>query len=116
MGDEREIPSMSNEPPKIPPGYRQGLLTVITVFLTASILYFRYAAIEPASGRWTFWGVVFVLILGCSIFVQLFTLRRALQPDDERVSIYKVTLRWLAAGVFLLVVSFAGNMVALLAY
>jgi hypothetical protein len=107
---------MSTEPPKIPPGYRQGLITVITVLLTASILYFRFAAFEPGSGPWTFWGIVFVIVLTSSIVVQLITLWRALQIKDERVSIYEVTLRWLAAGVLLLVTSFAADIVTLIVY
>ena len=69
--------------PNIPPGYRQGFITATTVLLTASLLYFRYAALESGSGDWTPWGVVSVVILSMSICIQLYTLWRALQPDDE---------------------------------
>jgi hypothetical protein len=102
--------------PNIPSGYRQGFITATTVLLTASLLYFRYAALESGSGDWTPWGVVSVVILSISICIQLYTLWRALQPDDEKILVYKITLRWFAAAVFLLVVSFVANVVASLAY
>jgi hypothetical protein len=88
--------------PKIPAGYRQGFITAITVLLTASLLYFRFVAFEPASGPWTRLGAVCALLAGISICLQLLTLWRALQPEDEQVSVYKVTLRWFGAGVVLL--------------
>jgi hypothetical protein len=101
---------------KIPPGFRQGLITAITVFVTASLLYFRFVAFEPTSGPWTTLGVVCASLAGISICVQLFTLWRALQPDDEQVLVYKVTLRWFAAAVLLLVGSFVAYIVASLVY
>jgi hypothetical protein len=42
----------------------------------------------------------------------MLALWRGLQPEDEQVSIYKVTLRWFGAGVVLLVVSFVVNVLA----
>jgi hypothetical protein len=102
--------------PKIPTGYRQGFITAITVLLTASLLYFRFSAIESDSGPWTIWGAVSVFLLGVSICIQLFTLWRALQPDDEQTLVYNVTLRWFAAAVLLLVSSFVTNVVASLVY
>jgi len=107
---------MPFEEPKIPTGYRQGFITAITVLLTASLLFFRYAAFEPGSGDWTKLGAVSVSLLGISIFIQLFTLWCALQPDDERERVYKITLRWFAAAVLLLIGSFAIHLVATLVY
>ena len=107
---------MPFEEPKIPTGYRQGFITAITVMLTASFLYFRFSAFEPGSGNWTTLGAVSVFLLGISIFIQLFTLWRALQPDDERKRVYKITLRWFASAVLLLVGSFATHLVATLVY
>jgi hypothetical protein len=117
MGGRKRGEQMSlTDGPNIPSGYRQGFITATTVLLTASLLYFRYAALEPGSGDWTPWGVVSVVILSMSICIQLYTLWRALQPDDEKILVYKITLRWFAAAVFLLVVSFVTNVVASLAY
>lgn len=107
---------MPTEEPKIPTGYRQGFITAITVLLTASLLYFRFSAFETGSGDWTSLGVVSVFLLGISIGMQLYTLWRALQPDDERKRVYKITLRWFASAVLLLVGSFATHLVASLVY
>ena len=106
----------SKLPTGLPTGYRHGLITAVTVLLTASILYLRFATLEEASGDWSLWGAVSASILGLSICIQLLTLWRALPPEDEQVSIYKVTLRWLAAGVLLLVASFVAHIVATLVY
>jgi hypothetical protein len=84
----------------IPPGYRQGFITAITVLLTASILYFRFAVFEPGSGDWSPLGVVAAVILGISTCIQLYTLWRALQPHDERIWAYTATLRWFAGSSF----------------
>ena len=83
----------------LPPGYRQGLITSITVVLTGSLLLFKLIVFEPASDSWTVWGLVGALFLGNAIFVQLFALWRALQPDDEQVNVYRVTIRWFTAGI-----------------
>jgi hypothetical protein len=49
---------VSDKPPApdlvIPNGYRQGLITSITVILAFSLAFLRFAAFEPASGPWTF--------------------------------------------------------------
>jgi 4-amino-4-deoxy-L-arabinose transferase-like glycosyltransferase len=110
-----ESPSMTDKS-KLANGYRQGVITAITVLLTASFLYFRFIAFDPDSGDWTFWGAVCAILAGISICIQLLALWRALQPEDEQVSIYRVTLRWLAAGVLLLVGSYVANIVAVLVY
>jgi hypothetical protein len=117
MGGRKRGEQMSlTDGPNIPSGYRQGFITATTVLLTASLLYFRYAALEPGSGDWTPWGVGSVVILSISICIQLYTLWRALQPDDEKILVYRITLRWFAAAVLLLVLSFVTNVVASLVY
>jgi hypothetical protein len=109
-------PKLSPHEPKLPTGYRQGLITAITVLLTASLLYFRFVAFEPSSGPWTGLGVACALLAGISIFIQFFTLWRALQPDDEKIRVYKVTLQWFAAAVLFLVGSFVAYIVASVIY
>ena len=106
MADEQQLPA----------GYRQGLITSITVVLTASLLFFRFVVFEPSSGPWTRWGVACAIFAGLSLLAQLFTLWRALQPIDEQIAVYKVTLRWFASAVFLLMCSLAADTVASLVY
>jgi hypothetical protein len=101
---------------QLPAGYRQGLITSITVVLTASILFFRFAVFEPSSGPWTRWGAASAVFAGASILLQLFTLWQSLQPDDEQIPVYTVTLRWFAVAILLLIVSLAADTVANVIY
>jgi uncharacterized protein len=87
----------------LPPGYRQGFITAITVTITASILFLRFVVFEPASGDWTRPGAVCAVLAGLSILMQFFTLWRALQPEDEKLRRYRRTLRFFAASVFVLI-------------
>ena len=107
---------MADEPQQLPAGFRQGLITSITVVLTASVLYFRFVVFEPDSGPWTTVGAVAAIFAGTSILVQLLTLWRALQPIDEQIKVYEVTLRWFATAIILLVFSFVAHIVALVIY
>jgi hypothetical protein len=106
----------SNRSSQLPTGYRQGFITAITVVLTASVLFFRFVVFEPASGPWTPWGAICASLAGISIAVQLFVLWRALQPADERIRVYTVTLRWFAAAILLLIASLVADTVASVAY
>ncbi len=101
---------------KLPGGYRQGLITSITVVLTASLLFFHFVVFEPSSGPWTKWGAGCASLAAVSILMQLFTLWPALQPEDEQLPVYKVTLRWFASGVILLLCSLAADTIANLVY
>lgn len=102
--------------PLLPAGYRQGLITSITVFLTASLLFFRFVVFDPASGHWTTWGMACAALAGISLLAQLFTLWRALQPVDEQITVYKVTLRWFASSIFVLICSVAAATVSVLVH
>lgn len=106
---------MANEQ-ALPPGYRQGLITSITVVLTASLLFFRFVVFEPSSGPWTNWGAVCAILSGISILMQLFTLWRALRPIDEKIAVYEVTIRWFASAVLLFIFGLASDTVASLVY
>lgn len=100
--------------PGLPPGYRQGLITSITVLLTGSLLFYRFVVFEPNSGYWTKWGAAGAILMGISLLVQLFTLWRALQIVDEQEAVYKKTLRWFAFAVVLLICGMAANTIAAL--
>jgi hypothetical protein len=102
--------------PKLPTGYRQGLITSITVVLTASLLFFRFLAIEPASGPWTRSGAISASVAAISICMQFYVLWRALQPRDEEIAVYRVTLRWFAAAILFLMGSFMADIVASVIY
>jgi len=76
-GDPKATPTTDNQ--QLPAGYRQGLITSITVVLTGSLLFFRFVVFEPSSGPWTKLGAVTAILLATSLLIQLFALWRALQ-------------------------------------
>jgi hypothetical protein len=92
---------------RLPAGYRQGAINSITVVLTASLLFFRFIVFEPSSGPWNLLGVSSAAFMAVSLLCQLYTLWRALQPEDEQVRIYRITLRWFVSSIALLIVSLA---------
>ena len=92
----------------VPSGYRQGVLTAITLFLGFSLAFIRFWSIE-ASGVWTSFSVISAILIGVSIVLQLVALFRALNLRDERVSEYSRTVRWLFAGVVTLAAGVAAS-------
>ncbi len=90
-------------PVPLPAGYRQGVISAITVLLGFSLLFLRYWDFE-AEGEWTVAAVVATTLLALSILLQFVALWRALQPRDDDEPVYRATLR-----------CFLGSIVALLA-
>ena len=92
---------MSDE---IPAGYRQGVISAITVLLGFSLLFLRYWTFE-APGTWTGAAIAAQALLVLSICTQLWALWRSLQVEDNRPPVYARTLRVFLASIILLVVS-----------
>lgn len=88
----------------LPAGYRQGVISAITVTIGFSLVFLRYWSFE-AEGNWTISSLVAAGLLTLSILLALFALWRSLQPEDDDLPVYRVTLRWFVASVFLLLVS-----------
>jgi membrane-associated phospholipid phosphatase len=88
----------------IPPGYRSGIITAITVVLGFSFLFLRSWAFE-LPGEWTPSGTVAAVLLLIAIMLELAALWRALQLKDERVAEYRVTLRYFLASIIVLLSS-----------
>ncbi len=86
---------MSNEETKrpLPIGYRQGVITTITVFLGFSLSFLRYWAFE-AAGEWTPRSIGALVIMLIPIFAQINTLYRALLVADDNESTYRITILW----------------------
>jgi hypothetical protein len=83
-------------------GYRQGLLTAITVFLGFSLTFLRFWGIENP-GKWTPKGVFAASILGAGILVQIYALWRSLELRDDNPARYAGTVRWFFGGVGIVV-------------
>jgi hypothetical protein len=87
----------------IPQGYRQGLVTSITVLLGFSLSFMRYWGFE-AEGEWWIGSVFGLLFIAVSLFIQLYSLFRALDVRDDNESRYKKTVGWFIRGAVVLVV------------
>lgn len=77
----------------LPAGYRQGLITAITVFIGFSLAFLRFWAFE-APGEWTLYSIVAVLIMMLPICGQIYALYRALLVEDDDERTYRVTIQW----------------------
>jgi hypothetical protein len=102
---------MTSEAPKeprrrvpLPAGYRQGIISAITVLLGFSLLFVRYWNFE-ASGEWTIPSFVAALLLTLAIVLELVALWRSLRLEDDDEAEYRITLRWFAASTCVLLVS-----------
>ncbi len=90
----------------LPPGYRQGVISAITVVIAFSLLFMRYWGFE-VTGRVTITSVTAGMVLFVAIQLEFRALWRALQPEDEQVSEYRRTLRWFMTSVSFLFASVA---------
>ena len=88
----------------LPAGYRQGVISAITVVIGFSLVFMRYWNFE-VTGRLTYTAVAAALALMAAILLEFYALWRALQPDDDRESEYRKTLRWFMRSVAVLFVS-----------
>ncbi|GLQ78490.1 hypothetical protein GCM10007881_20060 [Mesorhizobium huakuii] len=85
----------------LPVGYRQGVISAITVLLGFSLLFLRYWNFE-ADGGWTTASILATLLLALAIVLQLVALWRSLLPRDDDEPVYQVTLRWFLASIIAL--------------
>ena len=96
----------SAKPPRIPlpAGYRQGIISAITVLLGFSLLFLRYWSFE-AGGEWTVVSFIAAMLLALAIILELFALWRSLLPEDDDEPAYRITLRWFLTSILILMVS-----------
>ena|SRR5690606_26972188 len=90
----------------IPAGYRQGLITAITVFIGFTLYFIRYWSFESI-GDWTVGAVVVVLLTLISLGFQVFALARALRPEDEDLMEYNKTVRCFIGSILIIFISLA---------
>ena len=88
----------------LPVGYRQGIISAITLILGFSLLFLRYWNFE-APGVWSGASVAAALLLVLSILLQFMTLWRSLQIEDDDEQEYRKTLRFFLGATFTLFVS-----------
>ncbi len=99
-----EAPPPDGQQPSLPAGYRSGVITAITVMLGFSLLFLRSWVFE-LPGEWTASSVVAASLLFLATVLELVALWRSLQPEDELLKEYRLTLRWFLASTALLLLS-----------
>ena len=88
----------------LPVGYRQGIISAITVLVGFSLLFLRYWSFE-APGEWSVASTLAALLLGLAILLELVALWRSLRLEDDDEGEYRKTLRWFVASVGMLLAS-----------
>lgn len=93
--------TFATEPVPLPVGYRQGVISAITVLLGFSLFFLRYWNFE-AEGEWTVASILAAILLVVAIILQFVALWRSLLPRDDDEPVYQVTLRWFLASIIAL--------------
>lgn len=97
----------------LPIGYRQGIITAITVLLGFSLVFLRFWGFE-LPGEWTASSIAAACVAVLSVLLQMIALWRSLQIEDDDVHEYRKTLRWFLAAAILLLVSLVGSFLSYL--
>ena len=97
------VPDPRSSPPArpLPSGYRQGIISSITVVIGFSLLFVRYWAFE-AEGEWSAASILSAILLLVAIALEFVALWRALLPSDDDESVYRITLRVFFSSVLVL--------------
>jgi len=103
-GDAGQKSSDTRPRAPLPAGYRQGIISAITVMVGFSLLFLRYWSFE-ADGEWTIVSFVAAVLLAGAVILELYALWRSLLPEDDDEPVYRVTLGWFFAAVILVLVS-----------
>src|SRR5262245_2843918 len=104
MGATMDASALSQVPqPSLPQGYREGLVTSITVFLGFSLSFMRFWGIE-SPGHWSWTGVLCACLFGVGILVELWALFRSLDLRDDEPTRYAGTVRWFFGGATIVIV------------
>jgi hypothetical protein len=97
-------PKAPRAPAPLPAGYRQGIISAITVLLGFSLLFVRYWNFE-APGDWSPASFIAAMLLALAVILELVALWRSLRPEDDDEPEYRKTLRWFVASIAVLLVS-----------
>jgi cytochrome bd-type quinol oxidase subunit 2 len=88
----------------LPPGYRQGIITAITVLLGFSLAFLRFWGLE-ASGYWTIRSMLSTATLVLAVVLQIVALYRSLRVEDDEEHEYRRTVRWLVVSAAVMVLA-----------
>lgn len=88
----------------LPAGYRQGIVSAITIFIGFSLAFLRFWAFE-APGAWNLLAILETLVLAIPIGLEIYALFRSLRVSDDDEHEYMITVRWFVASVITMLVS-----------
>jgi hypothetical protein len=104
MEEERgreATPTSERDRRPLPQGYRQGIITAITVLLGFSLAFFRFWGFE-APGEWTLRSIVAAGTLIIAVLLQIIALVRSLRIEDDDAKEYRKTVAWFTTSAFVL--------------
>ncbi len=87
----------------LPDGYRQGIITAITVLLSFSLAFFKFWGFE-APGQWGPRSIVAAATLVVAVVLQIVALVRSLRIEDNDPKEYQKTVVWFCASAVVLLV------------
>jgi len=88
----------------LPNGYRQGIISAITILIGFSLAFLRFWAFE-APGEWTSRSVIAAVVLGIPIVLEIYVLYRSLRLEDDEEREYVKTVRWFVASIVAMLVA-----------
>jgi len=95
------LPERQHRP--LPQGYRQGIITAITVLLGFSLTLFRFWGLE-AEGEWTPQSIVAAGTMVIAVSLQIVALFRSLRLEDDDPDEYRKTVMWFTTSAVVLLV------------
>ena len=101
--EEKPESKREEQPRFVPQGYRQGLITAITVLLAFSLAFLRFWGFE-VSGEWTTQSIIATLTLAVAVLLQIVALVRSLRLEDEHPTEYRRTVKWFTSSAVVLLV------------
>jgi hypothetical protein len=101
--DRSATRAADNRARPLPVGYRQGLITAITVLLGFSLTFLRFWGFE-APGQWTLQAILSTAISVLAIVLQLVALYRSLRPEDDDETEYRKTVVWFIVSAAVLLI------------
>jgi hypothetical protein len=111
----QSTPTPERQHRPLPQGYRQGIITAITVLLGFSLAFFRFWGFE-ASGEWAPPSIIAAATLVVAVLLQIVALVRSLRLEDDDPNEYRKTVMWfttsavvLLIGLLISTVVFAGT-------